>query len=46
MDKMDKTFINSENSKNCDLFKLEINLDDKIKLKLSDKNVGLSNISV
>ena len=41
---MDKTFINSENSKNFNLFKLEIKLNDKI--KLSDKNVALSNITV
>ena len=46
MDNMDKTYINSENSKHFDIFKLEINLDDIMKLKLTDKNVALSNVSV
>ena len=41
---MDKTFINSENSKHFDLFKLKINLNDKI--RLGEKNVALSNVSV
>ena len=41
---MDKTFINSENSKHFDLFKLKINLNDKV--RLGEKNVALSNVSV
>ena len=43
---MDITFINSENSKTSDPQTLSFNLSDKINLKISDKYVVLSNLSI
>ena len=43
---MNTTFMNSENSKKCDLNRLLLNLPEKIKLKWSDKYVVLSNLSM
>ena len=40
------TFINSENSKTCDVRILLINLPDKINLKINDKYVALSSFSI
>ena len=44
--RMDTTFMNSKNSKTTDPHRLLLNLADKIKLKRSDKYVGLSNLSI
>ena len=44
--KMYTTFINSENSKTCDVRILLINLPDKINLKINDKYVALSSFSI
>ena len=43
---MDTKFVNSENSKTSDPHRLLVNLPDKINLKISDKYVALSNISI
>ena len=43
---MDTIFMNSENSKAFDLHSLLLNLLDKINLKISDKYVALSNLSI
>ena len=43
---MDNSFMNSRNSKKCDLQRLLLNLPDKINLKTSDKYVALSNLSI
>ena len=43
---MDTIFMNSENSKTSDTYRLLFNLSDKINLKRSDKYVVLSNLSV
>ena len=43
---MDTIFMNSENSKTSDPYRLLFNLSDKINLKRSDKYVVLSNLSV
>ena len=39
-------FMNPKNSKTSDPYRLLLNLTDKIKLKLSDKYVALSNLSM
>ena len=44
--KMDATFLNSKNSQASDLYRLLLNLRDKIGLKRRDKYVALSNISI
>ena len=43
---MDTIFMNSENSKTSDPHSLLLNLLDKINLKISDKYVALSNLSI
>ena len=43
---MDSIFMNSKNSKTSDLYRLLLNLSDKINLKRSDKYVALSNLSI
>ena len=43
---MDTVFMNSENSKTSDPYRLLLNLSDKINLKRSDKYVALSNLSI
>ena len=43
---MDTIFMNSENSKASDPYSLLLNLLDKINLKISDKYVALSNLSI
>ena len=43
---MDTTFLNSKNSQASDLYRLLLNLRDKIGLKRRDKYVALSNISI
>ena len=42
---MDTVFMNSENSKTSDPYRLVIILSDKIDLKRSDKYVPLSNLT-
>ena len=44
--KMDTTFVNSENRKTFDLSRLLLNLSIKIDLKRSDKYAALSNFSI
>ena len=43
---MDTIFMNSDNSKTSDPHRLLLNLLDKINLKISDKYVALSNLSI
>ena len=43
---MDTIFINSATSKTSDPHRLLLNLSDKINLKISDKYVALSNLSI
>ena len=43
---MDTIFMNSENSKTSDPYRLLLNLTDKINLKRSDKYVALSSLSI
>ena len=43
---MDTIFMNSENSKASDPPTLLLNLSDKINLKIRDKYVALSNLSI
>ena len=43
---MDTIFMNSENSKTSDPHRLLLTLTDKLNLKISDKFVALSNISI
>ena len=43
---MDTIFLNSENSKSSDPYRLLLNLSDKINLKRSDRYVALSNLSI
>ena len=43
---MDTIFMNSENSKTSEAYRLLLNLKDKINLNRSDKYVALSNISI
>ena len=43
---MDTIFMNSENSKTTDPYRLLLNLSNKINLKKSDKYVTLSNLSI
>ena len=43
---MDTIFLNSENSKISALYRLLLTLENKIKLKRSDKYVALSNLSM
>ena len=43
---MDTIFMNSENSKTSDPPTLLLNLSDKINLKIRDKYVALSNLSI
>ena len=43
---MDTIFMNSENSKTSDPPTLLLNLSDKINLKIKDKYVALSNLSI
>ena len=44
--RMDTIFMNSENSKTSDPYRLLLNLSDKINLNRSDKYVVLSNLSI
>ena len=44
--KINTIFINSKNSETSDLQRLTLNPTDKIKLKMSNKHVALSNISI
>ena len=43
---MDTIFMNSRNSKTSDPHRLLLNLSDKRNLKISDKYVALSNLSI
>ena len=43
---MNATFMNSENSKTSEPYRLLLNLSDKVNLKSSDKYVALSNLSI
>ena len=43
---MDTIFMNSRNSKTSNLHRLVLNLLDKINLKISDKYVSISNLSI
>ena len=43
---MDTVFMNSENSKISDLYRLLLSLADKLNLKRSDKYVALSNLRI
>ena len=43
---MNTTIINSENSETSDLQRLILNRTDKTNLKMSNKHVALSNISI
>ena len=43
---MDTVFMNSENSKTSDLYRLFLKLTDKIDLKRKEKYVALSNLSI
>ena len=43
---MDTVFLNSGNGKTSGSHRLLLNLSDKIKLKISDKQVTLSNLSI
>ena len=43
---MDTIFMNSEDSKASDPYSLLLNLLEKINLKISDKYVALSNLSI
>ena len=43
---MDTIFMNSENRKTSEPYRLLLNLGDKMKLKRSDKYVNLSNLSM
>ena len=38
--------MNSENSKTCDPRRLSLNLTDKIDLRITDKYIALSNLSI
>ena len=44
--RMDTIFMNSENSKTSDPHRLLLTLTDKLNLKINDKFVALSNISI
>ena len=43
---MNTIFLNSENSKISALYRLLLTLENKVKLKRSDKYVALSNLSM
>ena len=43
---MDAMFMDSENSKTCDLHRLLLNLTDKIDLMRKDKYIALSNLRI
>ena len=43
---MDTIFMNSENSKRCDFYRLRLNLSDKTEFKRSFSYVALSNLSM
>ena len=43
---MDTIFLNSENSKTSDPHRLLLTLTDKLNLKINDKFVALSNLSI
>ena len=43
---MNTTFMNSKNSKTSDLYRLLLNLKNKIDLKRKDKYIALSNLSI
>ena len=43
---MDTVFMNSENSKTSNPYRLLLNLSDKINLKRSDKYIALSNLKI
>ena len=43
---MDTIFMNSENRKTSEPYRLLLNLGDKMKLKRSDKYINLSNLSM
>ena len=46
LNRMDTIFMNFENSKTSDPQRLLLNLSDKINLKIGDKYVALSNLSI
>ena len=43
---MDAIFMNSGNSKTSDPHRLSLNFSDKVILKISDKYIALSNVSI
>ena len=43
---MDTIFMNSENSKTSEPYRLLLNLSDKMELKKSEKYIALSNLSI
>ena len=43
---MNTIFVNSKNSKTSNLHRLLLNLAEKINLKISDKYIALSNLSL
>ena len=43
---MNTVFMNSENSKTCDPRRLSLNLTDKIDLRIKDKYIALSSLSI
>ena len=43
---MDAIFMNSENSKTSDSYRLILNVTDKINSKRSDKYIALSNLNI
>ena len=43
---MNTIFINSENSKKTDSYRLLLNLTDKIDFRRKDKYIALSNLSI
>ena len=43
---MDTIYVNSENSKTSDPHRLLLNLTDKINLKISDKYVAFSTLTI
>ena len=43
---MDTIFINSENSKTSELYVLMLKLTDKLDLRIGEKSIDLSNLSI
>ena len=43
---MDTIFMNSENSKTCELYVLIFKLNDKLDLRRGEKSIALSNLSI